>query len=234
MNNNNNETIFLDKPPFVWFISGLILYSVLCFSLETLPDLDEQFRRFLRYSEILIVAIFTIEYLTRIVLSKKRLRFVFSFYGLVDLLAILPFYLAFAVDLRTLRLVRLLRLVRILKLARYNIALRRFTAALYLAKEELIIFTVASFMLLYFAAVGIYHFEHVAQPEVFRSIFDSLWWSVATLTTVGYGDIYPITLGGRLFTFVVLMVGLGLIAVPTGIVASALSSVRQRQVESEN
>ena len=84
-------------------------------------------------------------------------------------------------------------------------------------------------VLLFLSAVGIYHFEHAAQPDVFRSIFDSLWWSVATLTTVGYGDIYPVTLGGKLFTFFVLMIGLGLIAVPTGIVASALSAVRQQQ-----
>ena len=73
-----------------------------------------------------------------------------------------------------------------------------------------------------------YHFEHAAQPEHFQSIFDSLWWAVSTLTTVGYGDIYPVTLGGRLFTFVVLMLGLGVVAVPTGIIASALSSVRKQ------
>jgi voltage-gated potassium channel len=83
--------------------------------------------------------------------------------------------------------------------------------------------------MLYLAAVGIYHFEHRAQPEVFRSMFDSLWWAVATLTTVGYGDIYPITIGGRLFTFLVLMLGLGLVAVPIGIVASSLSVVRGQQ-----
>ena len=103
---------------------------------------------------------------------------------------------------------------------------------MYLAKEELVIFTIASFVLLFLAAVGIYHFENEAQPEVFRSIFDALWWAVATLTTVGYGDIYPITGGGRLFTFGILMVGLGMIAVPTGIIASSLSDVR-RQLEEE-
>ncbi len=88
--------------------------------------------------------------------------------------------------------------------------------------------------MLYLAAIGIYYFEHKAQPEVFRSIFDCLWWAVATLTTVGYGDIYPITIAGRLFTFVILMVGLGLIAVPTGIVASALSSVRRQQEQADD
>ncbi len=220
---------FLDKPLMAWSIACLILYSVICFSIETLPDLNPRVRRFLRYSEVVVVAIFTIEYFFRLVTSERPFRFVFSFYGLVDLLAILPFYLAFAVDLRSLRLIRLLRLLRLLKLARYNRALRRFGEAIFLAKEELIIFTAASVIMIYLAAVGIYHFEHGAQPEVYRSIFDCLWWAVATLTTVGYGDIYPITTGGRLFTFLILMVGLGLVAIPTGIVASALSSIRSEE-----
>ncbi|MGO2127985.1 MAG: ion transporter [Pseudoalteromonas prydzensis] len=227
-----DNKIFLDRPIFVWIITILILYSVFCFSLETLPNLSADTRLFLKYSEIVVVVIFTCEYFIRILLSPKRLRFIFSFYGLVDLIAILPFYLAFAIDLRSFRLIRLLRLIRVLKVARYNSALQRFSKALFLAKEELAIFTGLSLILLYLSAVGIYHFEHAAQPEVFKSIFDSLWWSVATLTTVGYGDIYPITIGGRFFTFIILMIGLGLVAVPTGIVASALSAVR-RQSESK-
>lgn len=223
-----DNKIFLDRPIFVWIITILILYSVFCFSLETLPNLSADTRLFLKYSEIVVVVIFTCEYFIRILLSPKRLRFIFSFYGLVDLIAILPFYLAFAIDLRSFRLIRLLRLIRVLKVARYNSALQRFSKALFLAKEELAIFTGLSLILLYLSAVGIYHFEHAAQPEVFKSIFDSLWWSVATLTTVGYGDIYPITIGGRFFTFIILMIGLGLVAVPTGIVASALSAVRRQ------
>lgn len=228
---NTQEKNVLDKPVFSWVITGLILYSVVCFSIETLPDLSDDVRLFLGYSEFLVVVIFTLEYLYRFFFARSRIKFVFSFYGLVDLLAILPFYLAFAVDMRTLRLVRLLRVARLLKLTRYNSAIYRFSRALYIAKEELVIFTLGSFVMLYLAAVGIYHFEHHVQPEVFRSIFDCMWWAVATLTTVGYGDIYPITTGGRVFTFAILMVGLGLVAVPTGIVASALSSIRLEQGE---
>jgi voltage-gated potassium channel len=81
--------------------------------------------------------------------------------------------------------------------------------------------------MLYLSAVGIYYFEHVAQPKQFKSVFHSLWWAVTTLTTVGYGDMYPITAGGKIFTFFVLMIGLGIVAVPTGLVASALSQVRK-------
>ena len=216
----------LERPAFSWGIGLLIVYSAICFSIETLPDLSNSVRAFLRYSEIVVVVIFTIEYIYRVASAESRIRFIFSFYGLIDLLAILPFYLMFAVDLRSLRTIRLLRLVRLLKLARYNRAMARFGKALILAKEELVIFSFASVIVIYLAAVGIYHFEHEAQPLVYRSIFDSLWWAIATLTTVGYGDIYPVTVGGRLFTFAILMVGLGLIAVPTGIVASSLSAVR--------
>jgi len=219
----------IDKPIFSWLITLLIIYSVICYSIETLPELSANTLLFLYYSEIVIVAIFTVEYIYRVYTAKKRLKFIFSFYGIIDLLAILPFYLATAVDLRTLRMMRLLRILRLLRLARYSKAVRRFSKAIYLAKEELVIFTIASLIMLYLAAVGIYHFEHQAQPEAFRSIFDCLWWAVVTLTTVGYGDIYPITVGGRAFTFVILMIGLGLIAVPTGIVASALSEIRNKQ-----
>lgn len=222
----------LDRPLFAWAIVCLILFSVVSFSIETLPNLDPGIRKFLEHADIVVVALFTAEYLYRIYSSPKKLSFIFSFYGLIDLLAILPFYLGLFVDLKSMRLIRLLRWLRILKLARYNSALVRFGRAIFYAKEELIIFTMASFVILYLAAVGIYHFEHEAQPENFRSLFDALWWAVATLTTVGYGDIYPITLGGRLFTFGVLMVGLGMIAVPTGIVASSLSAIR-REMEEE-
>ncbi len=83
--------------------------------------------------------------------------------------------------------------------------------------------------MLYLSAVGIYYFEHQAQPEQFKSVFHGLWWALATLTTVGYGDVYPITVGGKLFTFLILMIGLGVVAIPTGLVASALSQARNEE-----
>lgn len=218
---------FLDTPVATGTIVFLILYSVICFSLETLPDLSPETIRFLRWSEIVVVGVFTLEYLYRIYLAEQRLKFIFSLHGLIDLMAILPFYLAFAVDLRTLRLLRLLRLLRVLKLVRYSKALQRFGQALYMAREELLVFLSAIIVLLYLAAFGIYHFEHAAQPDKYRSIFDALWWAVATITTVGYGDIYPVTIAGRMFTFVILVLGLGLVAVPAGIIASALSAIHR-------
>lgn len=208
-------------------IQALIVASVVAFSIETMPDLSAGTRAALWYFELFVIIVFTIEYLLRIWAAQKRLGFVFSFYGIVDLVSILPFYLsAGGVDLRSVRVFRLLRLLRLLKLVRYTSATRRFAIAFSIAKDELIIFSALAALLLYLSAVGIYYFEHQAQPEVFRSIFDALWWAVATLTTVGYGDVYPVTDGGRLFTFFVLMIGLGIVAVPTGLVASALSEAR--------
>lgn len=219
---------------FAYAIQVLIVASVVSFSLETLPDLPQTTRLWLQYFEVFTVTVFTLEYAGRIWIADKKAKFIFSFYGLVDLAAILPFYLsAGVVDLRSIRTFRLLRLLRLLKLARYSGAMQRFRIALRIAKEELVIFSVLALILLYLSAVGIYYFEHLAQPEVFRSIFDALWWAVATLTTVGYGDIYPITTGGRFFTFMVLMVGLGVVAVPTGLVASALSEARKQTQETE-
>ncbi|MHC6526831.1 ion transporter [Vibrio proteolyticus] len=212
---------------FAFSIQALIVLSLMSFTLETLPNLSSSARRYLRFIEVTTVIVFTIEYLVRVYCADNKVKFIFSFFGLVDLLAILPFYLSTGVDLRSLRAFRLLRLVRILKLARYNAAVRRFHQAFKIAKEELALFLAVSLIVLYLASVGIYYFENPVQPEVFSSIFHSLWWAVATLTTVGYGDIYPITPGGKVFTFFVLIVGLGIVSIPAGLVASALSKARE-------
>ena len=204
-----------------------IVVSMIGFSVETVPNNPEWLVRTLYGIEVLCVSVFTTEYIVRILLAKDRLKFLFSFYGLVDLLAILPFYLSLSMDLRAIRAVRLLRLVRLLKLTRYNAAAQRFHRAVVLAREEIALFLGFTCIMLFISAVGIYYFEHDAQPEVFASVFHALWWAVVTFTTVGYGDAYPITLGGRIFTFLVLILGLGVIAVPSGIVTSALQQARQ-------
>ncbi len=215
-------------------IQVLIVLSLVSFSIETLPNLTTQTRQHLRSFEIFTVAVFTLEYLLRIWAADKPLRFIFSFYGLVDLAAILPFYVSTGLDLRAVRAFRLLRLVRILKLVRYSRAAQRFHRAFLISKEELILFGCLTLILLYLSAVGIYYFERDAQPEAFGSIFHSLWWAVATLTTVGYGDAIPITTGGRIFTFFVLTLGIGIVAIPTGLVSSALSKARREETDEDN
>ncbi|PWI30972.1 ion transporter [Flavobacteriaceae bacterium LYZ1037] len=217
---------------FAIFIQVLILISIVTFTIETLPNLKPRTRSILYVIEVFSVIVFTLEYLMRIYVRDKKLKFIFSFFGIIDLLAILPFYLSFGVDLRSLRALRFLRLFRILKLVRYNRAMNHFTTAIKSAKEEILLFLFITLILIYFAAVGIYYFENEAQPEHFSSIFDSLWWAIVTLTTVGYGDVYPITVGGKVFTFFILLIGLGIVAIPTGIISSALTkSVDHNETE---
>ena len=212
-------------------IQVLIVLSLITYSIETLPNLSSATRGFLNTLELASVAIFSAEYVLRLVVADNRFKFATSFFGVVDILAILPFYVATGVDLRSVRAFRLLRLFRIFKLARYSVAMRRFHRALLIAKEEIVLFFAVTAILLFLAAVGIYHFEHDAQPDRFRSVFHSLWWAVATLTTVGYGDVYPVTVGGRIFTFVVLLIGLGIVSVPAGLVSAALSKARELENE---
>ena len=128
-----------------------------------------------------------------------------------------------------LRAFRLIRLTRLLKLARYNKAMARLGLAMKIAREDLLVSLGATCIMLFVASFGIYQFENSVQPEKFGSVFDSLWWALSTLTTVGYGDVYPMTLGGKVFTGLVLMIGLGIVALPAGIIASSLTEARERQ-----
>jgi len=212
-------------------IQGLILLSLISFSVSTIPGLSEHTRLILHYFEVFSVTVFTVEYLLRIYVADDKWGYIKSFIGVIDLLAILPFYLNRAIDLRSLRALRMVRLLRLIKIIRYKTALERYRKALSDIKSELAIFIAATVFMLYVSSVGIYYFEHEAQPEVFKSIFHSLWWSVATLTTVGYGDVYPVTLGGRIFTFFILMIGLSVVAMPAGLFASALEENADKQEE---
>ena len=212
----------------------LIIVSVISFSIATLPNLSNNTLALLRWIEVTVVVLLTAEYLLRLKAADQPLAYALSFFGVVDLLAILPFYLTTGVDLRAVKVLRALRIISLLKLTRYNAAMRRFARAFALAKEEFALFVIATMMILFLAAVGIYYFERDAQPEAFASVFHSLWWAVTTLTTVGYGDVYPITVGGRFFTYIVVMVGLGVIAVPASVLASALTRAREEEVRTRS
>lgn len=216
---------------FDYIIQVLILISLVAFSLETLPNNTPITRQLLNYIEYISILVFSIEYILRIYVAKRPLRYIFSFYGIIDLLSILPFYLHTALDLRALRAFRIFRVFRALKLIRYNRALHRFNLAARIVREEIYLFLIVTAILVFLAAVGIYFFENEAQPQVFASVFHSLWWAIVTLTTVGYGDVFPITVGGKIFTFFVLIIGVGIVTVPAGLVATALSKAREIQEE---
>jgi len=215
---NSNFASFFEKS-----IQVLILISIINFSVQTLPNLTVRLIKILNIVELFSILIFSLEYLLRLFTSPKPFRFFFSFFGLIDLIAILPFYVSLGMDLKSLRAVRLFRLLRLLKFLRYHDTLSNLKQSLDDVKRELFLFSFATVLLIYFSSVGIYFFENEAQPDAFSSIFAAMWWSVATLTTVGYGDIYPITAGGKIFSTFIVFIGLGLVAIPTGIVASSLT-----------
>jgi voltage-gated potassium channel len=217
---------------FDYFIQVLILLSLIAFTIETFPDNSKNTIETLKTFELLCVVIFSIEYILRIYVSKKPFRYIFSFYGIIDFLAIFPFYLRGAYDLRALRAFRIFRIFRALKLIRYNKALNRFHIAAKIVKEEIVLFLIVTSIFIFLASAGIYFFENKAQPEIFTSVVHSGWWAVVTLTTVGYGDVYPITVGGKIFTFFILLIGVGIVTIPAGLVASALS--KAREIEEEN
>ncbi len=200
----------------------------------------------LSITENFSVVVFTIEYALRLWTAtcvyentshlKARVKYIFSFMPLIDLLAILPFYLPFIfpVDLRVLRLIRLLRLMRIFKLNRYTRALSAIGNVLKNKASQLISAVFVVFLLMIIASILMYSFENEAQPNVFENAFSGLWWAVATFTTVGYGDIYPITVLGKILSSVMAMLGIGLVAVPTGIISAGFVEAVQNDEKVEH
>lgn len=203
-------------------IGAAIVVSCVLIALETVPSIHAQHGALLLVLEFAFLMLFVAEYITRLICSPRPLDYALSFWGIVDLLACLPALLFLLPDWQVLRSLRLVRMIRLLKLFRLSHALDRVERAFYAVRDELAVFVFLALLVLFLAAVGIYHFEHAAQPDVFGSIPASLWWALATLTTVGYGDVYPVTGGGKAFTGLVLLVGLGVVAVPAGVVTAAL------------
>ncbi|MCQ2380132.1 MAG: ion transporter [Victivallaceae bacterium] len=212
-------------------IIALIAMSIISVFLQTF-DLPSRLSRGLYVFEVVSTYVFTLEYLLRIWTAdllhpdmppfRARLVYIRSGMAVVDLLAILPFYLPMILpfNLLGLRAVRLVRLLRIFKFNRYSDAM---TSVWLVIKKKLPAITAALvmvFILLVMSSLFIYFAEHDAQPDKFENAFSGLWWAVATLTTVGYGDIYPITICGKILGTVIALLGIGVVAIPTGILSS--------------
>ena len=229
----------------------LILLSVISIVLESVEVINDSYHVYFYWFEVMSVSIFTLEYILRIwscVESQKdlknkysnliiRVRYSFSFSAVIDLLAILPFYfMMFGLfGNADMRFLRSFRLLRIFKLTRYSAA---FDVLNIVFKENIREFGAAFFVLLVvmlLAASGMYYFEHESQPKEFSSILASMWWAFATLTTVGYGDVIPITAAGKAFGALITVVGVGMVALPTAILASAFyEQLRLRAKKYEN
>jgi voltage-gated potassium channel len=224
------------------FILSLIFANVIAVVIETEPAVKSHFGPFLQAFEIFSIAIFSIEYVLRIwsciVVPKYqnaisgRIKFALTPLALIDLLAILPFYLFFfGLDLRLIRIVRLIRILRVAKLARYVDALNLIGRVAKSKKEELIITSILMLFLLIISSALMYYVENTIQPDNFPSILSTMWWAVATLTTVGYGDVYPITNIGRLLAAAVAILGVGFFALPIGILGSGfVEEIHKRHV----
>lgn len=227
---------------FIQFIYALIVLNVLTLILESYKELNDNYGIFFYAFEIFSVAIFTLEYLIRIWVSdktkedkKERINFAFSTLGIIDLIAIIPFYLPFIFpfDLRIVRILRLFRLLRIFKLSRYSKSLKTIQYIFKETKAELSITVFVTFVLMILSSTLMYYIEHDAQPEKFASIGDAVWWAVATLTTVGYGDVYPVTALGKILSGIIALIGIGFVALPTGIISSAFIEKIQAEKKSK-
>ena len=215
-----------------WTIMALIALSILSIILESFAAVYTRCHTVLKAFETVTVIVFTIEYLLRIWTADllypeakhPRLKYIFSWMALIDLLAILPFYLPFfSADLRFLRMMRLFRLFRLLrvfKLGRYFDALQIIMKVIRSSAPQLVMAFVICFFVILFSAIVMYTVEYPVQPQQFPNIISSLWWALCTLTTVGYGDVYPVTALGKVFASVISLVGIGIIAIPTGIIAA--------------
>ena len=242
---NKSEQNSLHKQFFdIAIISLIILNAIAVVAEPSVKNTD--ILQWLRIFEIFSVAVFTVEYILRIWVAdlqyknkpkwKARILFAISPIALIDLLAILPFYipLIFPVDLRVLRLFRIFRLFRILKMNRYTNALVNVAKVIKSKAEQLISSLFVIVVLMIIASVLMFDIENNAQPDKFFSVFDAMWWSVATLTTVGYGDIYPVTVMGKILAAIIAILGIGIVSIPTGIIASGFIEQIQKKEEPVN
>lgn len=231
---------------FDWFIISIILLNMLTIILESFQPLSLRWGNYFKIFETLSVIIFTVEYLLRMYTSviqfpdrspiKAAFRFIFSFMALVDLFAILPFYLPFIIpmDMRFLRILRLGRLLRVLKLNRYSEAFSIIGRVVLRKKEQLIVTMFVTVILLLLSASIMYNIENQTQPESFPNIIASFWWAIATLTTVGYGDVYPVTVLGKILSALIALLGIGLVAIPTGIISAGFVEELETQKTSDS
>ena len=221
------------------FILLLIFANVVAVIIGTIPSIHARHGQVLDVFETFSIVVFTVEYLTRMWACTADERFVRPFSGrvkfffqpmsLIDLAAILPFFLpAFGVDLRTLRVLRLLRIVRIMKIGRYYSSLNQIKTVFAEKKKELVLTFPLMTMLLIVSSSILYFCENSTNPETFSSIPATMWWSVETLTTVGYGDVYPTTPWGKFFASLIAIMGIGMFALPTGILGAGFIEAVQK------
>ena len=240
-NNNDIAGKICDR-----FLITLILINIIAVILESVPELGSKYSEFFVNFEIFSVTIFTIEYLLRlwtagfdndwgdITSLKRRIRYALSANGLIDLIAILPSLLPILFPNLDLRTLRILRLIRILKISNYSTALEDLYYSIYAERRALGAALYIFLLVVLFSSTITYMAENIAQPDKFSSIPQTLWWSVITLTTVGYGDVYPVTPLGQFIGSITAVLGVCTVALLTGIIAASFSNQAQKRKEEQN
>lgn len=224
---------------FEWLLLTIIVLNILAIVTESIKHIHLQYSHIFHQFELFSVIFFTVEYVLRIysiVENKKyrhpisgRIKFIGTPMAIIDLMAFLPFYLSFLpLDLRFLRIFRLMGLFRMFKVARYMHALNMFKKVLYERREQLVLSIVFILFILVIISTTMYYVEREAQPDKFTSIPATMWWGIATLTTVGYGDMVPITGWGRFLGGMFAITGVGLLALPAGILSSGFFEMLHR------
>jgi len=220
--------MFRMKILFERFIYLLIILNLTAMVIQSEPNLPDKVYLILNDFELFSIIVFTLEYLYRSYDSRKeRFRYNLSFFGVIDLIAILPFYLSFIIgfDGRFIRVLRLFRISRIIKLGKFNKAFELLGKGIHNVRRELYLTFFIAFIMLFFSATGIYYLENPEQPEVFSSITESFWWAVSSLTGVGFEAVYPITFGGKIFGRFISLIGIGIVAVPNGIISASFVEI---------
>ncbi len=226
-------------------IVAAIFASILALLLETMEPVRDAYGPALRLVEALAVGLFSVEYLARVWSVPEdprfrgavtgRLKWMGTPLAVVDILAIAPFFLPVLTEsLVILRMARVLRIVRILKMGRYSRAVQTLDQVVGERRGDLVVALALSLSLLLVASTLMFYVEHEAQPEAFASIPAAMWWGITTLTTVGYGDVTPVTPAGRVLGAIVQILGIGLFALPAGIIASGFSRALERQREAQS
>ena len=232
---------------FNYFLMVLIILSVGEMALETDDEIFLPHRKYFNLFDFFTVMVFSVEYFIRVMTAhlnpenkdKNRWQsissYIFSFAGIVDLVSILPFYLTFTnIDLRVLRMIRLLRFFRVFKITRYNNSMKLVVDVIKDKSSEIGVIMGLIIIIMIISSFLLFYAEHDAQPEQFPNVLGCLWWAIVTMTTIGYGDVFPITLVGKIVCSTMALLGIGLVAMPTGIISAGfLEKVNERKKESD-
>ena len=212
------------------FLYFFILLNAIILCLETVKEFN-YIKPYFQLFEFVSVVVFSIEYVCHLVYAyaeKRLFKYVFSFLGIIDLISVAPFYVG-DVHFTFVKILRLFRMLRILKIYRYSEHIQTIISVIKSKMEFLTAIMLATGVVLFFCSYTTYYFEHDIQPDKFPNIFAAMWWGIATLTTIGYGDIYPITVGGKVMASILALLGIALIAIPSGILSAGFVEIMEKK-----